>query len=355
MIFHQEDYQKCSALTQIFKHNDEINYCPDPPAAIPSSKQFMSATPKKEGLKGQRAIVIPAKIIAGYCETHPIIRQLYLTEIGYYPTVLNDHRERSQGIDQHILIYCVKGNGKAKIMDKDYAVSPGDFILIPANTHHEYATDNISPWTIYRMHFKGSGSLDLVEMMLKRMGGHLAPISFQENRLRLFEEIYAILERGYSSDNLCYAGLSLQYFLGSCCFDNIYNYLASHNEKDSITMCVNYMQKHLDKTLTLKEISEAVNLSTTYFAALFKKSTGFSIIEFFNRLKTQKACQYLQFTDLRINEIADQLGIEDPYYFSRMFTKIVGISPIKYRSRKKYNVVSSGLAVKEERKMVVDY
>ena len=175
-------------------------------------------------------------------------------------------------------------------------------------------------------------------MMLKKMGGHAAPISFQENRLHLFEEIYASVERGYSTDNLCYASLSLQYFLGSCCFDNNYNYQATHEKKDSITLCVNYLQKHVDKILTLREIAEAVNLSVSHFAAIFKKSTGFSIIEYFNHLKIQKACQYLQFTDLRVNEIADRLGIEDPYYFSRMFTKIIGVSPNKYRSRKNYKI-----------------
>jgi AraC-like DNA-binding protein len=78
-----------------------------------------------------------------------------------------------------------------------------------------------------------------------------------------------------------------------------------------------------------------VNLSVSHFAAVFKKSTGFSIIEYFNHLKIQKGCQYLQFTDLRINEIADQLGIEDPYYFTRLFTKTIGISPTNTAARKK--------------------
>ena len=298
----------------------------------------MSATKKREGFKGQRAIVIPAKILTTHCDTHPVVRQLYVTDIGYYPNALYHHRQRSHGINQHILIYCVRGNGWARIEDKKYTISPGDFILFPANSPHEYAADEQTPWTIYWMHFKGTSSLDFINMMLKRMGGHVASISFQENRLHLFEEIYTSVERGYSTDNLCYASLSLQYFLGSCCFDNNYNYLATHEKKDSITLCVNYLQKHIDKTLTLQEIAEAVNLSVSHFAAIFKKSTGFSIIEYFNHLKTQKACQYLQFTDLRVNEIADRLGIEDPYYFSRMFTKIIGMSPNKYRSRKKYKV-----------------
>ena len=295
----------------------------------------MGATKKRDGFEGQRAIVIPAKILTRHCDAHPVVKQLYITDIGYYPNALFHHRQRSNGINQHILIYCVKGNGWARISDKNYTISQGDFILLPANTPHEYGADEQAPWTIYWMHFKGTSSLEFINMMLKRMGDNVAAISFQENRLHLFEEIYTSVARGYSSDNICYASLGLQYFLGSCCFDNNYNYQETHEKKDSITICVNYLQKHIDKTLSLREISEAVNLSVSHFAAVFKKSTGFSIIEYFNHLKTQKACQYLQFTDLRINEIADRLGIEDPYYFSRMFTKIVGVSPNKYRSRKK--------------------
>lgn len=295
----------------------------------------MSVTKKKDGFEGQRAIVIPTKILTSYCDTHPVVKHLYVTDIGYYPNALYHHRQRNQGINQHILIYCVRGNGWTQINDKKYSISAGDFVILPANIPHEYGADETTPWTIYWMHFKGTGSNDFIEMMLNRMGSHAVAISFQENRLDLFEEIYTSLERGYSMDNISYASVSLQYFLGSCCFDNNYNYQVKHEKQDVISLCINYLQKHLDKTLSLPEIAGAVNLSVSHFAAIFKKSTGFSIIEYFNHLKIQKACQFLQFTDLRINEIADRLGIEDPYYFSRMFTKIIGMSPNKYRSRKK--------------------
>ncbi len=302
---------------------------------LPSNYCDMSITKKREGFKGQRAIVLPPKIITHHCDMHPVVRELYVTNIGYYPNALYHHRQRPHGASQHILIYCVKGSGWAKIEGKKYVVNTGEIILVPVNSSHEYGADAETPWTIYWIHFKGAGSNAFVDMMLKKMGNYVAPISFQESRLHLFEEIYTTIERGYSSDNLCYASLNLQYFLGSCCFDSNYNYSAKQEKKDSITVCINYLQKHIDKPLALQSVADEVNLSVSHFAAVFKKSTGFSIIEYFNHLKTQKACQYLQFTDLRINEIADRLGVEDPYYFSRMFTKIIGVSPNKYRNRKR--------------------
>src|SRR5690606_40995788 len=60
---------------------------------------------------------------------------------------------------------------------------------------------------------------------------------------------------------------------------------------------------------------------------------GYSPIEYFNHLKIQHACQLLQFSDRRIFEIALAIGIEDPYYFSRLFSTQMGISPKQYRKQ----------------------
>ena len=52
---------------------------------------------------------------------------------------------------------------------------------------------------------------------------------------------------------------------------------------------------------------------------------------YFNRLKVNRACQLLETTDLKVNQICTMVGIDDSYHFSRVFTKIVGVSPKKYR------------------------
>jgi AraC-like DNA-binding protein len=294
----------------------------------------MSYLKKKEGFQGQRAIIIPSTIRASLCEIHPVVKQLYVTDIGYYPNAQHHHRHRTRGSEGHIIIYCVSGKGKAQIEKQTYPISAGEFILLPAKRPHEYSADANNPWTIFWIHFTGANSENFINMMLQKMGSPVFPISFKENRLQLFEEIYNSLEKGYSIDNLCYASLSLQYFLASCCFDTNYNHKAKTENNNSIDLCIEYMQKNINKPLALSEIAGAVSLSRSHIATLFKKKTGFALIEYFNQLKTQKACQYLLFTDLRVNEIATLLGFDDPYYFTRMFTKIIGVSPIKYRSRR---------------------
>ena len=63
----------------------------------------------------------------------------------------------------------------------------------------------------------------------------------------------------------------------------------------------------------------------------FKKHTGMSPLAYFNRLKIERACQLLKDTDLKVNQICLKLGIDDQYYFSRLFSKTMGISPTAYR------------------------
>ena len=92
--------------------------------------------------------------------------------------------------------------------------------------------------------------------------------------------------------------------------------------------------KSYKQMINVDEMAQSVNLSVSNFTSLFKKNTGFSPIEYYNHLKIQKACQYLIFTDLRVKEISYKIGINDPYYFSKLFTKVMGASPIEYREKK---------------------
>jgi AraC-like DNA-binding protein len=77
-----------------------------------------------------------------------------------------------------------------------------------------------------------------------------------------------------------------------------------------------------------------VHISLSHYSALFKKKTGYPPLEYFNHIKIQKACQFLQFTNLQVKEIAYKLGINDPFYFSRLFTNVMGFSPLDYRKQK---------------------
>lgn len=288
---------------------------------------------KKEGFQGQKAIVIPRKILSQQCANHDIISTLYVTDIGYYPKAKYHYRERLQGADQHILIYCHEGKGETTIQKNRYVIEAGDFIVIPMKTAHTYAADEKNPWTIYWVHFKGSISDAIVTSIQKQFNGFKGFIQHKEKSIDLFNEIYRQLERGYSSDHLQYSNMCLWHFFTTFIY-NHYDVNGQSNQADVIDQAIDFLQSKTDQVLTLEEIAGSVHLSVAHFSFLFKKKTGYTPIEYFNHLKVQKACQYLLFTNLRIKEIAITLGIEDQYYFSRMFSKVMGMPPNEYREKR---------------------
>ena len=199
---------------------------------------------------------------------------------------------------------------------------------------HKYGADLKTPWTIYWVHFKGTQAMHYTSLLTQQLKTFVKYSPFIEERIRVFDTIYKTLEAGYSADNLAFSSIGLTYFLGLLNYTDKFKYGHPSTEKDPIDQSIDFMQNHLDTQIELKSIATAVNLSVSQYSSIFKKTTGYSPIEYFNHLKVQHACQYLQFTTLRINEIAFKLGIEDPYYFSRLFSKIMGISPQEYRSKK---------------------
>lgn len=287
-----------------------------------------------DGFTGERSIILP-EIARHTSENDPLVGQLFITDIGYYPHASYHYRERLQGVDQYILIYCMKGSGWYDVHGKHFEVTENQYFVIPKGEPHVYASNNAAPWTIYWVHFTGA----LAPLFGQ---GSLAPTTITPggtsrigDRNALFEEIFLTLSDNYSLDNLRYASSLLYGFLASFRFLKHYRRYNAQQERidstDVVAMAVRYMNENLEKRLTLKALTEYLGYSTSQFSLIFRNRTGHSPLNYFNLLKVQRACQLLETTDLKVNQISSKVGIDDNYYFSRLFAKIVGISPRAYR------------------------
>jgi len=96
---------------------------------------------------------------------------------------------------------------------------------------------------------------------------------------------------------------------------------------------IEYMRSNISNKLILKDLSELVQLSSSYLSKVFKATTGYSIIEFFNKIKVDKAKEIIIEDDKKIKEVAQMLGFTDEFYFSRIFKKIEGVSPSEFYSK----------------------
>lgn len=92
-----------------------------------------------------------------------------------------------------------------------------------------------------------------------------------------------------------------------------------------------WVNANIDKKILLSDLSRELMVSESTISHKAKEMVGQSMGEFILRRKMSKACEYLLVTDLKIHEIAGKVGIPDYNYFSRVFKKIYGLSPIQYR------------------------
>src|SRR4029079_6006619 len=177
-------------------------------------------------------------------------------------------------------------------------------------------------WTIYWVHFNGNLAKHIVDLIIKHSKDYKPYLTYNESRIKLLEEIYAQLEKGYSSDTLRYVNMIFYHFLSSLLYEEKFNGVET-NKLNTVSNSIELMKQKLNEVLSLNELAYTSNLSISHFSTVFKKETGYSPIDYFNHLKIQKACQYLLFTNMNIKEISFSLGIEDQYYFSRMFSKLM--------------------------------
>jgi AraC family transcriptional regulator, arabinose operon regulatory protein len=94
-----------------------------------------------------------------------------------------------------------------------------------------------------------------------------------------------------------------------------------------------YMRENIENSLTLEQLAKHFGFSPSHFSARFQEETKQSPIKYFIALKIEKACQYIELSNMKICDIYPKLGFQDAAYFSRIFTKVMGVSPTRYRER----------------------
>lgn len=295
----------------------------------------MLAIHKAEGFEAQKIIVLPNTFLEDVSR-HPLVKSLHVTDIGFFPHAQYHYMERPAGCDTHIFIYCVEGEGWVVFENnKKIPIRKNTILVIPAHMPHIYGATEADPWNIYWFHLKGEAVEQFIQSFDMYNSTIYVPVTQAVGIINLFDQCYeTLLYKGYSFKHYLYVSQVLRYLLG------ILTLLHGESHPDErknvyVERSIQYMFEHVQSSLTLNELADHVSLSKPHFIHLFKQITGYSPIEYYLRLKIQRACQYLDLTDCSVKEISKNIGIQDPYYFSRVFSKIMGQSPSDYRKTQK--------------------
>lgn len=115
-----------------------------------------------------------------------------------------------------------------------------------------------------------------------------------------------------------------------CQFDN--NSHSGTWKDEMVDAVLSMIEQDISKEYDFTEIARAQNITISYFRSIFKSITGLSPIEYLNRVRMLRALELLQTTEEPISKIAEQVGIYDANYFSRLFKKIIGYPPRYFKS-----------------------
>lgn len=103
-------------------------------------------------------------------------------------------------------------------------------------------------------------------------------------------------------------------------------------ESGSLALLIEqYIQEHYAEDLGLEQIAERMGVSVKYVSRVFKRKFGVNLGDYLTRLRIDKAKELLELSDLRMNEVAERVGIFSRSTFQRVFKKLEGISPNEYR------------------------
>ncbi|SDZ91142.1 AraC family transcriptional regulator [Microbulbifer marinus] len=273
--------------------------------------------------------LVPASLVARMRD-NTLTREMYPVAAGYYPRAAGHHMRRRQHRN-YLLMYCTEGRGEVTTAAGRFPVAAGDLIYLPAGVAHEYSSDKRDPWTLYWAHFDGiEGSTTLRQM----------PAWEAVTTIGLHPRIIADFERLFE---LRWSGDHLDAFIyGSYLLRQIVSYISLMARRHppgrgmaiDLDLAVRFMQDHLHEHLTLEQLAAQTGLSKFHFSRKFTAATGQSPIQYFIHLKMQRGCQLLDASDRSIKQVAADLGYEDVYYFSRLFKKVMGLSPAQYRKNK---------------------
>ncbi len=107
------------------------------------------------------------------------------------------------------------------------------------------------------------------------------------------------------------------------------------SDDSAIVQVCDYIDAHYKEALTLEKLAEMVHLSPGYFSRLFKRCKGVNFGNYIAHRRMERAKELLERTDMKIYEVSDEVGIDDPVYFSRLFKKHTGLKPKEFREKVK--------------------
>lgn len=213
-------------------------------------------------------------------------------------------------------MYILNGNGTFCFQNRSFNAKKGDIVLHHPHEAYKLISQGTEPWSFCVISFF-SDTLPFSPGIVKI-----------PERGQMLKERFIQADKVWTYKNAGYK-LQLKSILFSI-FYGLINFDESLLYGDSIDKAVKFIKNNYSKRLTVSELAQIAGYSQSYFNSEFVRLVGKSPIRYLNEIRIERAKELLRTKLFSINEIAEDCGFENVYYFSNVFKKYTGISPSKF-------------------------
>lgn len=274
------------------------------------------------------------KLIAG--DYHPKINFYYFKQWDDFRMSFHEHNSVE-------IMYVITGQCQVDAATATFALKKGDFILLDANVSHRLIVEKNNPCRMLNIEFVFVDKKSSFPTMKQLAEGSQALTEWLSKDtpyvvLKDPDEIYHTLKSlvlqldELGSDNEMMVQLLLAQVLIRTATLAIEAKDHEHQPSDEyVKNAVTYIHHHYDCDIQVKDIAASVNVHPGYFHRIFKASMGCTVMDYLANIRIEKAKMLLAHTDIPITDIASYIGINSREYFSSLFKKHTGSTPLNYR------------------------
>ncbi|CUH93416.1 AraC family transcriptional regulator [Herbinix luporum] len=243
------------------------------------------------------------------------------------------------------LAYILSGKGKYLVDGIEYDVEAGDLVICnPGIMHTHIVTNTKEPTIEFIAGFTDYHFKNMTQNSLEIKDGTCILKTTAEIKQKIMMHCYAMIAEKESCNVGKYFMIKTHlmqmlllvmreivdnedYEQSTCNFD-------SYNKNHAVKKIINYLNENYNKKISLEQLAHNMYLSPVYISKIFKEETGESPINYLIKIRLEKAKDILlKDVNSSIKNIANQVGYEDAYHFSKLFKKYYGISPLHYRKK----------------------
>jgi AraC-like DNA-binding protein len=224
--------------------------------------------------------------------------------------------------------FVAQGRGRVDFGKRSFQILPGSVFSYGPRTPHDIVTDASDPLVKYFVDFTGSRAASL----LRRHGpapGTVIQTSSPGEIMALFDDL---IRNGQSHTPFSgrIAAIILEHLLLKIAETSIPNGSSGSPAFATYRRCRQHIEDHWAELDSLGQAASSCNVAPAYLCRLFRRFDRQSPYQFLLRLKVNHAAERLLSGEASVADIAGELRFADPFHFSRVFRKIMGIAPSRF-------------------------